>query len=75
MGARNIRCNAIAPGFIITEMTGQLPEDVRNAWNEKIPLKRGGEADEVADVVVFLGSDKASYISGQTINVCGAMQT
>ncbi|PLX13252.1 MAG: 3-oxoacyl-[acyl-carrier-protein] reductase, partial [Marinilabiliales bacterium] len=65
VGARNIRCNAIAPGFIITEMTGQLPEDVRNAWNEKIPLKRGGEADEVADVVVFLGSDKASYISGQ----------
>lgn len=75
LGGRNIRCNAIAPGFIITEMTGKLPEAVREAWNEKIPLKRGGEASEVADVAVFLGSDLSSYVSGQTISVCGAMQT
>lgn len=75
LGARNIRCNAIAPGFIITEMTAQLSDEVRDAWNEKIPLKRGGEADEVANVAVFLGSELSSYVSGQTINVCGAMQT
>lgn len=75
LGSRNVRCNALAPGFIITEMTGQLPEDVRKSWEEKIPLKRGGEASEVADVAVFLGSDMSSYVSGQVINVCGAMQT
>ncbi|MBU0765117.1 MAG: 3-oxoacyl-[acyl-carrier-protein] reductase [Bacteroidetes bacterium] len=75
LGARNVRCNAIAPGFIITEMTAGLPEEVRNAWYEKIPLKRGGEASEVADVAVFLGSDLSTYVSGQVINVCGAMQT
>jgi len=74
-GARNIRCNAVAPGFIITEMTGQLPEEVRKAWESGIPLKRGGEPDEVAKVCLFLGSDLSSYVSGQVINVCGAMNT
>jgi len=74
-GTRNIRCNAIAPGFIITEMTGQLPEDVRKAWEANIPMRRGGEPDEVAKVCIFLASDLSSYVSGQVINVCGAMNT
>lgn len=73
LGSRNIRCNAVAPGFIITDMTGQLPEDVRKAWEQKIPLRRGGTPDEVAKVCVFLGSDLSSYVSGQVISVCGAM--
>lgn len=73
LGSRNIRCNAVAPGFIVTEMTGQLPEDVRKGWEQKIPLRRGGSPDEVAKVCVFLGSDMASYVSGQVLNVCGAM--
>lgn len=75
LGSRNIRCNAIAPGFIVTDMTHQLPEEVRQGWYEKIPLKRGGTPEEVANTVVFLGSDMSAYISGQVINVCGAMQT
>lgn len=75
LGSRNIRCNAIAPGFIITDMTGKLSEDVVAAWTSNIPLKRGGTAEEVANTVVFLGSDMSSYVSGQTLNVCGAMQT
>jgi 3-oxoacyl-[acyl-carrier protein] reductase len=74
-GTRNIRCNAIAPGFIITEMTHQLPEEIRKAWESNIPMKRGGEPDEVAKVCVFLASDLSSYVSGQVINVCGAMNT
>jgi 3-oxoacyl-[acyl-carrier protein] reductase len=74
-GARNIRCNAIAPGFIVTEMTHQLPEEVREDWIKKIPLHRGGTPEDVANVTVFLGSDLSSYISGQVINVCGAMNT
>lgn len=74
-GLRNIRCNAIAPGFIITEMTHKLPEEVRNEWVDKIPLKRGGTPEDVADVCVYLGSEMSSYISGQVINVCGAMNT
>lgn len=73
LGSRNIRCNAIAPGFIITEMTGQLPEDVREEWNKKIPMRRGGTAEEVAKTALFLASDLSSYVSGQVINVCGAM--
>jgi len=75
LGSRNIRCNAIAPGFIVTEMTAQLPEEVVKGWYEKIPLKRGGTSKEVADVALFLSSDLSSYVSGQTIHVCGAMQT
>jgi 3-oxoacyl-[acyl-carrier protein] reductase len=74
-GVRNIRCNAIAPGFIITEMTGVLPEEVKKAWEAQIPMKRGGKPEEVADVTLFLASDLSSYVSGQVINVCGAMNT
>ncbi len=73
LGSRNIRSNAIAPGFIITDMTAQIPEDARKAWEEKIPLRRGGQPEEVAKVAVFLGSDLSSYVSGQVIHVCGAM--
>lgn len=73
LGSRNIRCNAIAPGFIITEMTGQLPEEVRKGWEEKIPLRRGGTPEDVANAALFLGSDLSSYVSGQVLNVCGAM--
>ncbi|HDP54911.1 MAG TPA: 3-oxoacyl-[acyl-carrier-protein] reductase [Bacteroidetes bacterium] len=75
LGSRNIRCNAIAPGFIITEMTHKLPEEVREDWIKKIPLHRGGTPEDVANVTVFLGSDLSSYVSGQVINVCGAMNT
>lgn len=75
LGSRNIRCNAIAPGFIVTEMTAKLPEDVVKGWYDKIPLKRGGTPEEVANVCVFLGSELSSYVSGQTIGICGAMQT
>lgn len=75
LGSRNVRSNAIAPGFIITEMTGQLPEDVRNEWAAKIPLRRGGQPEEIAKVALFLASDLASYVNGQVINVCGGMNT
>lgn len=75
LGSRNIRCNAIAPGFIITEMTAALPEEVRKGWTDKIPLKRGGTPEDVADVSLFLASDLSSYVSGQVINVCGGMNT
>lgn len=75
LGSRNIRCNAIAPGFIITEMTEKLPPEVRDSWAEKIPLKRGGTPEDVANVCVFLGSDLSSYVSGQVISVCGGMST
>lgn len=73
MGGRGIRANAIAPGFIITEMTAVLPEEVKKEWAEKIPLKRGGTPEDVANVCVFLGSELSSYVSGQTIHVCGGM--
>lgn len=75
LGARNVRCNAIAPGFIVTDMTATLPEEVKTGWYNKIPLKRGGLPEEVANTVVYLASDLSSYVSGQTINVCGGMQT
>lgn len=75
LGTRNIRCNAIAPGFILTEMTAVLPEEVKKQWEEAIPLRRGGLPEEVAKVTAFLASDLASYVSGQVINVCGAMNT
>jgi 3-oxoacyl-[acyl-carrier protein] reductase len=75
LGSRGIRSNAIAPGFIITEMTHAIPEEARKAWEASIPMKRGGLPDEVAKVCLFLASDLSSYVSGQTINVCGAMNT
>jgi len=75
LGSRNIRSNAIAPGFIETEMTGQLDEKIVADWAAAIPMKRAGKAEEVADAVVFLGSDMSSYISGQVLQVCGAMLT
>ena len=75
LGSRGIRCNAIAPGFIITEMTDKLPEDVKKEWTEKIPLKRGGTPDDVASVALFLASDMSSYVSGQVLQVCGGMLT
>ena len=75
LGSRNIRCNAIAPGFILTEMTEKLSEEVRKEWAEKIPMKRGGSTEEVAKVALFLASDLSSYVSGQVIQVCGAMLT
>lgn len=75
LGSRGVRSNAIAPGFIITEMTAQIPEDARKAWEANIPMKRGGTTEEVAKVALFLASDLSSYVSGQTISVCGAMST
>lgn len=75
LGSRNIRCNAIAPGFIETEMTAQLPEAEKEGWLKNIPMKRGGQAEEVANVTMFLASDLSSYVSGQVLNVCGAMLT
>lgn len=75
LGSRNIRCNAIAPGFIETEMTHQLKEDVKEAWIQTIPLKRSGKPQDVADVATFLASDLSSYVTGQVISVCGGMST
>ena len=75
LGSRGIRSNAIAPGFIITEMTGQIPEEARKAWEANIPMKRGGTPEEVAKTALYLASDLSSYVSGQVINVCGAMNT
>ena len=73
LGSRNIRCNAIAPGFIETEMTAALDEKVVQEWRNSIPLKRGGTPMDVANLTIFLASDMSSYITGQTINVCGGM--
>lgn len=73
LGSRNIRCNVITPGFIQTEMTHQLGEDVMKSWMEQIPLKRGGTVDDVADLSVFLASDMSTYITGQVLSVCGGM--
>lgn len=73
LGSRNIRCNAIAPGFIETEMTAKLPEDVKKQWTETIPLKRAGKPEDVANMALFLGSDVSSYVTGQVITVCGGM--
>ena len=75
LGVRNIRSNAIAPGFIETKMTEKLPEEVRNEWIKTIPLRRGGQPEDVANVALFLASDLSAYVSGQVINVCGGMNT
>ncbi len=73
MGPRGVRSNCIAPGFIITDMTEQIPEEVRKEWIKTIPFRRGGTVEEVAKVALFLASDLSSYVSGQVINCCGAM--
>lgn len=73
MGPRGIRSNCIAPGFIETDMTGVLPENVKTEWEKQIPLRRTGKADDVASVAVFLASDMSSYVTGQVINCCGGM--
>jgi len=73
LGARNVRCNAIAPGFIITDMTDKLPENVKEEWIKTIPLKRGGLPEDVANVALFLASELSSYMTGQTLQVCGGM--
>jgi 3-oxoacyl-[acyl-carrier protein] reductase len=75
LGSRGIRSNAIAPGFIETEMTGKLDEKTVQSWRDAIPLKRGGQPEDVANACVFLGSDMSSYISGQVIQVDGGMLT
>lgn len=75
LGSRNIRCNAIAPGFIETEMTEALDPKVVAEWRENIPLKRGGTAEDVANLTAFLASDMSAYITGQVISVCGGMLT
>ena len=75
IGSRGVRVNAIAPGFIETDMTNALSDEVRNEWAKQIPLRRGGSAREVADVAMFLASDISTYITGQVINVCGGMNT
>lgn len=75
LGSRNIRCNAIAPGFIETEMTAKLDEKVVDGWRQAIPLKRGGAPEDIANACVFLASDMSAYITGQTLNVDGGMIT
>jgi 3-oxoacyl-[acyl-carrier protein] reductase len=75
LGSRGIRANAIAPGFIATEMTHQLSEEVREEWAKQIPLRRAGTPDDVADAALFLASDLSSYITGQVIQVDGGMNT
>lgn len=75
LGSRNIRCNAIAPGFIETEMTAKLNPEIVEGWRNAIPLKRGGQPEDIANACVFLASDMASYITGQTLRVDGGMIT
>ena len=73
LGSRGIRANVLAPGFIITEMTNRLPQDVKDQWAEKIPLKRNGTPEEVANAALFLASDLSVYLSGQVLQVCGGL--
>jgi 3-oxoacyl-[acyl-carrier protein] reductase len=75
LASRNIRANAVAPGFIKTKMTEALPEEIRKKMLEAIPLARFGEPEDVADVVLFLASDASSYVTGQVISICGGMVT
>ena len=75
VGSRNIRCNAIAPGFIETEMTSSLTDETIDQWRKQIPLRRGGKSEDVANTALFLASDMSNYITGQIINVCGGMLT
>ena len=73
MGPRGVRSNCIAPGFIATDMTGALPEDIRKEWEKQIPLRRGGTPEDVAGVALFLASDLSAYVTGQVISCCGGM--
>jgi len=75
LGSRNIRCNALAPGFIITEMTHKLSDEVRKQWEAGIPLRRGGSPEDVANAVLFFASDLSGYVTGQVLSVCGGMKT
>ena len=75
LGSRNIRCNVIAPGFIRTEMTDKLSDNVIDSWTQNIPLRRAGESEDVANLCLFLASDLSSYITGQVINVDGGLLT
>jgi 3-oxoacyl-[acyl-carrier protein] reductase len=75
LGSRNVRCNAIAPGFIETEMTAKLPQEFRDKWAQDIPMKRAGSTGDVANLALFLASDLSSYITGQEITVCGGLHT
>ena len=75
LGSRNIRCNALAPGFIETEMTKKLSDEVREIWIKNIPLRRAGQSEDVANACLFLASDLSGYVSGQVIKVCGGMST
>lgn len=75
LGSRNIRCNAIAPGFIETEMTAKLNPDVVQGWRDTIPMKRGGTTEDVANACLFFASDLSTYVNGQVMNVCGGMLT
>lgn len=74
LGSRGIRANAVAPGFILTDMTEKLPDAVKKEWAEKIPLRRGGLPEDIANVCTFLASDLSSYVTGQVISVCGGMK-
>ena len=74
LGSRGVRANAVAPGFILTDMTDKLPEEVRKQWAEQIPLRRGGTPEDVANVCLFLASDLSSYVTGQVISVCGGLK-
>jgi 3-oxoacyl-[acyl-carrier protein] reductase len=73
LGSRNIRCNALAPGFIDTEMTARLSQEIRETWTNDVPLKRPGTPEDVANVALFLASDLSSYVNGQVISVCGGL--
>jgi len=75
LGSRNIRCNAIAPGYIETEMTAKLSEEVRTQWAAQIPLRRGGKPEDVAKACIFFTSDLSAYVTGQVLSVCGGMST
>jgi len=75
LGSRNIRCNAIAPGFIETEMTEALGEEQVQEWRNSIPLRRGGTPEDIANATLFLASDMSAYVTGQVLHVCGGMLT
>ena len=75
LGSRNVRCNAIAPGYIETEMTARLPQEFRDKWINDIPMKRAGTPLDVANLALFLASDLSSYVTGQVVTVCGGLHT